>query len=135
MAMSNQDALVYVMAVAAAADSDISAIELDRIGGLVDRLPVFAGYERAQLAEAAGQCVELMHKVDDLEKVLEIVLEVLPERLHDTAYALAVEITAVDLDLPQEELRWLEMMRDHLALDRLTTAAIETAARARLRKP
>lgn len=135
MALSNQDALVYVMVVAAAADSDISAVELDRIGGLVDRLPVFVGYERAKLAEAAGQCVELMHKVDDLEKVLEIVLEVLPERLHDTAYALAVEITAVDLDLPQEELRWLEMMRDHLSLDRLTTAAIEAAARARLRKP
>lgn len=135
MALSSQDALVYMMVVASAADTDMTPVELDRIGGLVDRLPVFANYDRVQLSEAAGQCVELMHQVDDLEKVLNVALEALPERLHDTAYALAVEITAVDLDLPQEELRWLEMMRDHLSLNRLTTAAIEVAARARLRKP
>lgn len=134
MALSTQDALVYMMVVASAADRDITSIELDRIGALVERLPVFVGYGRKELSEAAGQCVELMHRVDDLEKVLDVALEALPERLHDTAYALAVEITAVDLKLPQEELRWLEMMRDHLSLDRLTTAAIEVAARARLRK-
>jgi hypothetical protein len=58
----------------------------------------------------------------------------LPEKLHDTAYALAVEVTAVDLRLEQEELRFLEMLRDGLSLDRLTTAAIEVAARARHRR-
>lgn len=134
MSLSPQDALVYLMVVTSAADTDITSLELDRIGGLVDRLPIFDGYDRSQLSEIAGQCVELMGKVDDLEKVLDIVLEALPERLHDTAYAVAVEIAAVDLELLQEELRWLEMLRDRLSLDRLTTAAIEAAARARLRK-
>ena len=36
--------------------------------------------------------------------------------------------------LEQEELRLLEMIRDRLTLDRLTTAAIEVGARARYRK-
>lgn len=134
MALSAQDALVYLMTVAAAADADLTSVELDRMGGLVERLPVFKGYERPQLAEAAGRCVELMSEVDDLDKILVMALDVLPDRLHDTAYALAVEITAVDLELEQEELRWLEMMRDRLSVDRLTTAAIEAATRARLRR-
>lgn len=134
MSLSSQDALVYLMVVTAAADTDLNSLELDRIAALVDRLPIFEDYNRDQLAETAGQCVELMGKVDDLEKVLDQVLSALPERLHDTAYAVAVEIAVVDLELLQEELRWLEMVRDRLSLDRLVTAAIEVAARARLRK-
>jgi len=134
MSLSPQDALVYLMVVTSAADTDMTATELDRIAGLVERLPVFEGYDRLQLAEIAGQCVELMARVDDLEQILDQVLDALPERLHDTAYALTVEVAVVDLELGQEELRWLEMIRDRLKLDRLTTAAIEVAARARLRK-
>jgi hypothetical protein len=134
MSLSPQDALAYIMVVTSAADTDMTSSELDRIGALVERLPVFEGYSREQLSDAAGRCIELTSQVDDLEKVIDAVLAALPERLHDTAYALAVEIAAVDLDLGQEELRWLEMLRDRLELDRLTTAAIEVAARARLRK-
>ena len=44
------------------------------------------------------------------------------------------EVAAVDLTLEQEELRLLEMIRDRLELDRLVTAAIEAAARARYRR-
>ena len=134
MSLSPQDALIYLMVVTSAADTDITATELDRVAALVERLPVFEGYDRNQLSEVAGQCVEMMDQVDDLEKVLDVVLEALPKRLHDTAYAVAIEIAAVDLELEQEELRWLEMIRDRLSLDRLVTAAIEVAARARLRK-
>ena len=134
MALSAQDALVYLMVVTSAADTDISAIELDRIGSLADRLPVFIGYDRERLAQMASDCVDLTRKVEDLDSIIDIVLAALPKRLHDTAYALAVEVAAVDLELEQEELRWLEMLRDRLDLDRLTTAAIEVSARARLRK-
>jgi hypothetical protein len=62
------------------------------------------------------------------------VIAALPKRLQDTAYSLVVEITAVDLQLTQEELRFLELVRDKMDLDRLVTAAIETAARARHRR-
>ena len=134
MALSAQDALVYLMVITSAADTSVTDVELDRIGGLVDRMPIFDGYGREQLSKTASECLSFMGEVDDLDKVLDVVLKALPERLHDTAYAVAVEIAAVDLELEQEELRWLEMIRDRLPLDRLTTAAIEVAARARLRK-
>ncbi len=134
MALSSQDALVYIMVVTSAADMEISAVELDRIGSLIERLPVFKDYSRERLADMASDCVDLMRKVEDLNKILDITLDILPDRLHDTAYALAVEIAAVDLELEQSELRWLEMMRDRLNLSRLTTAAIEASAKARLRK-
>ncbi len=65
--------------------------------------------------------------------VLAIVSSSLPARLHDTAYALAVEVAAVDLHVEQEELRFLQMLRDTLNLDKLTVAAIERGARARYR--
>lgn len=134
MPMSPQDALVYIMVVTAAADTAMTKLELDRVGALVDRLPIFENYDRARLADIASQCVDLMKEVDDLNKVLDVVLEALPDRLQDTAYAVAVEVATADLELEQEELRWLEMIRDRLSLDRLTTAAIEVAARARLRR-
>lgn len=134
MSLSPQDALVYLMVVTSAADTAMTDLELNRISALVDRLPIFEGYEQAQLSKTAADCIDLMSKVDDLERVLDVALEALPDRLHDTAYAMAVEIAVVDLELEQEELRWLEMVRDRLSTDRLTTAAIEVAARARLRK-
>jgi len=66
--------------------------------------------------------------------VLDMVLAAIPPRLHDTAYALAVEVAAIDLRLEQEELRLLEMIRDKLDLDGLVAAAIEASAKARLRR-
>ena len=57
----------------------------------------------------------------------------LPPKLHETAYALAVEVAAADLHVEQEELRFLQMLRDHLDIDKLTVAAIESGARARYR--
>lgn len=132
--MSPQDALVYVMVISSAADASITDRELARIGALVERLPIFEGYEASRLPEVATACVDLMKSSSDLDEVLDVVLAALPERLEDTAYALAVELVAVDLDLGQEELRWLEILRDRLRTDRLVTAAIERAARARYRR-
>lgn len=134
MTLSPQDALVYFMVITAAADQAMNEEELRRISDLVNRLPVFKDYDMSRLSDVADDCIALMHSTGDLEKVLDVMLEALPERFEDTAYALAVEVAAVDLDLPQEELRWLEMVRDRLKLDRLVTAAIERAARARLRR-
>ncbi len=134
MHMSPQDALVYVMVISSAADASITDKELARIGALVERLPIFEGYEADRLPQVATGCIDLMKSSSDLDEVLDVVLAALPERLEDTAYALAVELVAVDLDLGQEELRWLEILRDRLRTDRLVTAAIERAARARYRR-
>ena len=133
MALSPQDALIYVMVVTAAADTAMTQAEFARIDALIGRMPVFEGYDRARLPTVANACADLINNGRDLESVLDEAIAAIPERLHDTAYALAVEVAAVDLSLRQEELRFLEMVRDRLTVDRLVTAAIETAARARYR--
>lgn len=133
--LSPQDALIYLMVVAASSDSAMSDRELARTAELIAQLPVFEGYDRTRLPQVANECVDLINGAHDIEDVLAMALAAIPKRLQDTAYVLAVEIAAVDLRLEQEELRFLEMIRDHLDLDRLVTAAIEAAARARYRKP
>jgi hypothetical protein len=134
MPLSPQDALIYLMIVTASSDTSLTNQELQRIDGLVGRLPVFEGYDRTELAGVANRCADLINGSAGLEGVLDLAIEAIPQRLHDTAYALAVEVAAVDLRLEQEELRLLEMIRDRMNLDRLITAAIETAARARHRR-
>jgi tellurite resistance protein len=127
-------ALIHLMIVAATSDSAITEKELVRIKALIDRLPVFEGFDKNRLEEVANACADLLNGPDGLDEVLDRAIAALPAKLQDTAYALAVEVTAVDLFLEQEELRFLEMLRDKLSLDRLTTAAIEVAARARHRR-
>jgi uncharacterized membrane protein YebE (DUF533 family) len=133
MTLPVQDALIYLMVVAASSDSRISTHELGRIDHVITEWPVFAGYDHTKVASVANAAIDLLNGTG-LDSLLEQTVSVLPKRLHDTAYALVVEITAVDLTLEQEELRFLEMLRDQLELDRLTTAAIEAGARARARR-
>jgi len=129
-----QDALIHLMILAASSDSAMTERELTRITALIDRLPVFEGFDRERLEEVANACADKLNGPNGLDRVIEDAVAALPEKLQDTAYAVAVEVTAVDLHLEQEELRFLEMLRDALTLDRLTTAAIEVAARARHRR-
>lgn len=128
------DALIHLMIVAASSDSAMTEKELSRITALIDRLPVFEGFDKSRLEAVANACADILNGHNGLDRVIEEAVAALPAKLQDTAYALAVEVTAVDLHLEQEELRFLEMLRDHLSLDRLTTAAIEVAARARHRR-
>jgi hypothetical protein len=134
MPLSTQDALIHLMVIVASSDASISDRELEIVGNLVSRLPVFDGLNRDNLGRVAAEAIDLIKDSSSLDRVLDMVLGAVPERLHDTAYALAVEVSAVDLRLEQEELRLLEMIRDKLALDGLVAAAIEASARARLRK-
>jgi len=133
MAISLQDALIHIMVVTASSDEGISEHELDVIGSLVARSPVFDGFDPERLEQVANEAVDKTNSAG-LDGVLDDAVAVVPERLHDTAYALAVEVAVVDVQLPQEELRLLEMVRDRLNIDRLVTAAIEASARARMRR-
>ncbi len=132
MALSTQDALIHVMIITASSDAAISSNELVRVQGLIGRMPIFRGFDPGRLAGVANACVDAVNSTG-IEAALDTAIAAVPERLHDTAYAVAVEVAIVDLELPQEELRLLEMIRDRLSIDRLTTAAIEAAARARMR--
>jgi hypothetical protein len=132
MALSVQDALIHIMVVTASSDEGISDHELEAISHLIERAPVFEGYDVDRLEAVANAAVDKTN-ADGFEGVLDAAVAAIPERLHDTAYALAVEIAVVDVQLPQEELRLLEMVRDRLGVDSLVTGAIEASARARMR--
>jgi tellurite resistance protein len=125
------EALIYVMITTAAADRQISDRELERIAEIVRNLPVFMGYDVDNLAKAAERCGDLLSNEEGLDDMLELIATALPKKLHETAYALAVEVAAADLKVPDEEIRLLELLRDALNLDKLVTAAIERSARAR----
>ncbi|MGV3489908.1 MAG: tellurite resistance TerB family protein [Devosia sp.] len=132
MALSVQDALIHIMVVTASSDEGISQNELDAIADLVVRSPVFEDYDMDRLSEVANAAVDKTN-ADGFEGVLDAAVAAIPERLHDTAYALAVEIAVVDVQLPQEELRLLEMVEDRLQISSLVVGAIEASARARMR--
>jgi tellurite resistance protein len=132
MALSVQDALVHIMVVTASSDEGISDHELEVIGNLIHRSPIFEGFDEGRLEKLANDAIDKTNSAG-FEGVLDQAVAAVPKRLHDTAYALAVEVAVVDVQLPQEELRLLEMVRDRLEVDRLVTAAIEASARARMR--
>ena len=124
-------ALIYTMVLVSAADEDMTDSELKLMGEIVRYLPVFRDYDVNNLPNTARECVELVSDSDGLDKALKIIVDSLPERLRETAYAIACDVAAADGRASQEELRFLELLRHRLEVGRLPAAAIERAARAR----
>lgn len=132
--MTEQQVLIHLMLTMAAADDAISDDELSRVERLVGFLPVFENFPVAEIGMIMDNFVELMEAEEGLDSLMTLLARTLPEELHETAYALAVEIAAADLVVTPEELYLLDMLRDFLKVDKLTAAAIERGARARFRK-
>lgn len=132
--LTPHQALIYTMITMSGVDRDISDTELNRIGAIVKNLPVFEGFDLEELTTDAASCGTELGEDDGLNQVLSSIALSLPEKLHETAYAFAVEIAIIDRRVEKEEIRFLQMLRDKLGLDKLITAAIERAARARHRK-
>lgn len=128
-----QEALIYIMVTTSAADEAISAKELQSISQIVSHYPIFKDFDFTRLDALAAECYNYLESSDGLEVILDTAHAVLPEKLRETAYALAVEVAASDLDVKQEELVFLQLLRDHWELDDLTVAAIERSARIRFR--
>ncbi|MCH7944133.1 MAG: tellurite resistance TerB family protein [Proteobacteria bacterium] len=129
--VTHHTALIYTMVLVSAADGDMTDAELTVIGDFIRTLPVFKDYDAKLLTQAAADCAAFLSADDGFETVLDIIGQALPDRLRETAYALACDVAAADMSTDQEELRLLEMLRNHLEIDPLVTAAIERAARAR----
>jgi tellurite resistance protein len=129
--INTQQALIYVMVTMSGVQGNIADKELQAIGRVVSELPIFAGFDATKLTIIAEQCGEILQEEEGLSAVLGLVAEALSSRLKETAYAVAVEIAASDLAVGREELRFLAMLRDHLGLYKLVTAAIERSAIAR----
>lgn len=129
--LDHHTALIYAMVTVSAVDRVMTDAELARIGEIVSNLPIFADYDQDDLVKTAETCGELLGEDGGLEHVLGLIREGLPKKLHETAYAVALEVAAADLHVRPEEARFIDMLRDNLDLDRLTAVAIERGIRAR----
>ncbi len=129
--LSYHDALIHIMVTMSAADRTMSDKELAKIGTIVKSLPVFDDFDVQRMISVAKDCTDILQKEDGLDRIIDNALDSLPENLHETAYALAVDVAAADLQVEQEELRLLQILRDKMNIDRLTASAIERGARAR----
>jgi tellurite resistance protein len=129
--LDHHAALIYAMVTTSAVDRSMTDAELARIGEIVSNLPVFADFDQEKLVKTAESCGEVLSKDGGLDRVLAMIKSGLPKKLRETAYAVALEVAAADLDVKPEEIRFLDMLSESLELDRLTTAAIERGIRAR----
>lgn len=132
--LSPQEALIYIMVVTSAADASLSDNELSSITDIVSHYPAFEGFDISRLDALAARCCEYLEKTDGLKRILDTCHAALPEKLRNTAYAFAVEVAAADLNVMQEELQFLQMLRESWDLDDLTVAALERSARIRFRR-
>jgi len=129
--LSYHDALIHIMVTMSAADRTMSDRELAKIGTIIRSLPIFIDFDEQRMIAVADECTRILQKEDGLDQIIKNALDSLPEHLRETAYALAVDVAAADLQIEQEELRLLQIYRNRLDIDRLTAAAIERGARAR----
>lgn len=129
--LSAQDCLVALMIAVSASDENIRTAELVKIQSSVNMLPVFAEYDIDRIKRMSQIVFDLFDQEDGLDALFGLIRENLPERLFETAYALACDVAAADGTLAETELRLLEEIRYELNVDRLHAAAIERGARAR----
>lgn len=129
--MTPQDALVAIMVAISASDEVLRTAELLAIQRIVGHLPVFADYDEDRLKQVTQTVFDLFEEEDGLDAFFGLIRDALPQRLYETAYALACDVAAADGALYEAELRLLQEIRDELAIDRLHAAAIERGARAR----
>lgn len=129
--LTAQDALCAIMIAVSASDENIRTAELVKITNIINNLPVFAEYDADNVPNISRMVFELFEQEEGLDALFGLIRDALPERLNETAYALACDVAAADGDIAQSELRMLEEMRYELNIDRLHAAAIERGARAR----
>ena len=129
--LSAQDALVALMMAVSLSDESVGTAELVTIEALVNNLPVFANYDTDRVQNVSKTVFDLFEEEDGLDALFGLVNQALPEKLHETAYALCCDVAAADGLLGQTELRMLMEIRYQLDIDRLAAAAIERGARAR----
>jgi tellurite resistance protein len=131
---TTQEALLTIMLAMATADGRRPDRELNMIADLARNLPVFDHLGADDVIDALNVATERFELSDDLEVLLAATCSTLPDRLRETAYALAVEVASADLKAAPEELDLLETLQDTLGIDALLASAIKASARVRYRK-
>ncbi len=119
------------MVVVSAADGSMDDEELRAIGDIVRHLPAFADFNEEELPAIGQTCPKLLNDDDGFETVTTLTSENLPPKLRETAYAVACDIAAANLEVDEDEMTILQQIRWRLNIDHLTAAAIERGSRAR----
>ena len=135
VSLSVQDALVAVMFATSASDRNIQTSELVSIEAMVDGLPAFAEYDTDRFRQVSAMVLDMFNDKDGLDAFFDLIRSTLPERMFETAYALACDVAAADGRLGEDELIFLREIRYELSIGRLAAAAIERGASARHRTP
>ncbi|MBO6837069.1 MAG: tellurite resistance TerB family protein [Alphaproteobacteria bacterium] len=129
--LNRHEALIHGMVMMAAADEIMTQSEMDMIGRIVTHLPIFRDFDATKLSQIAEACLAKLEDENGIDLIIEEMKDGLPVKLRETAYALAVEVAAADLEASDEELNLLQMIRQKLELDRLICTGIERGVRAR----
>ncbi|GAB5467701.1 MAG: tellurite resistance TerB family protein [Rhodospirillales bacterium] len=129
--LTHHSALISCMVLVAGSDRVMDDSELKMIGNLVKQLPIFRDYDIDRLPDDARSCNTILQEENGLQKALAAIAEALPGRLRENAYVVACDVAAANGVVADTEARMLELLRQHLRLGRLVSAAIERAARAR----
>jgi tellurite resistance protein len=129
--LSACDALVAVMVAVSASDSTFRTSELVAIQRMVDHAPVFAAYDVDRIRAVSQTVITLFEEEDGLDALFGLIRDALPEKLYETAYALACDVAAADGRLYENEIEMLAEIRDQLNVGRLHAAAIELSSRVR----
>lgn len=129
--LTAEDCLIAVMIATSASDENMRTAELMKIQVVFNNLPIFADYDIDRLKNVSQTVFDLFAEEDGLDALFGLIRENLPEKLYETAYALACEVAVSDGLLGEAELRLLEEIRYELNIDKLHAAAIERGARAR----
>lgn len=127
------DALISVMMAVSVSDTNIRTSELIAIERMVDHMPVFADYDADRIRAVSQTVISLFEEEDGLDALFGLVRDALPERLYETAYALACDVAAADGRLSDDEAELLREIRYELNVSRLHAAAIELSAQLRHR--
>lgn len=130
-AISHHTAIIYAMVLVSASDAEMTDSELMAIGDVISHFPVFKDFPQDRLVTVAEECAAILSEPEGLDAVLGLIEEGLPDKLHETAYAAAVEVAVADEVVKQEELRVLERLRYKLEIERLHAGAIERSAKVR----
>ena len=127
------DALISVMMAVSVSDTNIRTSELVAIERMVDHMPVFADYDADRIRAVSQTVLSLFEEEDGLDALFGLVRDALPERLYETAYALACDVAAADGRLTDDEAELLREIRYELNVSRLHAAAIELSSQLRHR--
>ena len=130
-----QEGLVWTMVLATIDDRRLSRVEIRAMRDSVGHLPVFAGVDLKELPAVAEACAEALAGENGVDVAARRIKRAVPRKMGETAYLLACDMMASDGRVGSDDVEVLDLLADIFALDSLTCAALETAARARFAKP